>query len=186
MPLRGQMLLDTVHLWVARNRYRWKKGTGDWWRMPAKPNKAYKAFYNDKSTGWSIIIDEYDSLKIEGSVPRSVKGNNFDNITEEEFPQLEEYIRNLCKGRAVEVDIYDLQVSRVDLARNKELDFHVSGFIKEAGKVTEYGTMKQSKSKDFFGFTYVRWENKQREIVLYDKIGRIKRCIRDDDCPGPG
>ena len=30
MPPRGQLLLDTVHLWVAWNRYRWKKGTGDY------------------------------------------------------------------------------------------------------------------------------------------------------------
>ena len=40
IPVRGEMLLDTVHLWVAWNRYRLKKGTGDWYkyrRWPAKP-----------------------------------------------------------------------------------------------------------------------------------------------------
>ena len=190
LPPSGQMLLDTVHLWAPRRRYRWKPGTGYWWKPPAKPTNAYKAFYNDRSTGWSIIIDEYDSLKIEGSVPRAVKGNNFDSITEDEFPQLENYIRTLCKGRCVKVNLAALTVSRVDLARNKELDFLVPGFIKETGKVTEYGTMKRSKSKsqDFFGSTYVRWENKQRETVLYDKIASMleqvkKHKIKADSIP---
>ncbi len=54
------------------------------------------------------------------------------------------------------------------------MDFSASGFIKEVGKVKEYGTMKQSKNKEFYGRTYVRWANKeQRQVVLYDKIGEI-------------
>ena len=125
-----------------------------------------------------MIIDEHDSLKIEGSVPRAVRGNNFDSITEDEFPQLENYIRTLCKGRGVKVNLFALTVSRVDLARNKELDFFVSGFIKETGKVTDYGTMKQKKDPEFYGLTYVRWENKQRETVLYDKIARMIEQVK--------
>ena len=82
-----------------------------------------------------MFIDEHDSLRIEGSVLRAVKGNNFDSITEDEFPLLEDYIRSLCKGRCVKVNLSNLTVRRVDLARNKELDFLVSGFIKEATKV---------------------------------------------------
>ena len=127
------MLLDTINLWAKWSSYRWKPGTGNWWRW--KPKKEYKAFYNDKKTGWSVIIDEYNSLKIEGSVPRAVKGNNFDSITEDEFPLLENYIRTLCKGRCVKVNLSTLTVSRVDFARNKEVDIYVSGFIKETGKV---------------------------------------------------
>ena len=92
------MLLDTINLWAHRSSYEWKKGTGDWWKKPPPGREQYKKFYNDRSTGWSVIIDEHNSLKIEGSVPRAVKGNNFDSITEEEFPQLE----NKCRNRYVQ------------------------------------------------------------------------------------
>ena len=88
------MLLDTVHLWANWRKYRWEKGTGVWWKNPPPYRKQYKKFYNDRRTGWSVIIDEHSSLKIEGSVPRAVKRNNFDSITEDEFPQLENYIRS--------------------------------------------------------------------------------------------
>jgi len=30
IPVRGEMLLDT-HMWAAWNKYRWKRGTGDWY-----------------------------------------------------------------------------------------------------------------------------------------------------------
>ena len=102
------MLIDTVHLWGKWSTYKWKQGTGEWWKSPPRNHKVYKKFYNDRSTGWSVIIDEHNSLKIEGSVPRAVKGNNFDSITEDEFPKLEEYIRLLCKGRCVKVTKVDL------------------------------------------------------------------------------
>ncbi len=182
------MLLDTVHLWAKWTKYTWSPGTGDWWRTPPRNNKKYKKFYNDSTTGWSVIIDEHNGLRIEGSVPRAVKGNNFESISEEEFPELKKYIVSLCKGRCVKVDLADLIVCRVDLARNKELDFAVSGLIKEVGKIKEYGTMAQSKSKEFHGLTYVRWENKQRETVLYDKIEEMidklqKGKISEDTIP---
>jgi len=35
---------------------------GDW------KIKKYQKFFNDRRTGWSVIIDEYNTLKIEGSV----------------------------------------------------------------------------------------------------------------------
>ncbi len=135
IPPQKQMWIDTVHLWGKWRKYDWKPGTGDWWKSPPRYHKEYKKFYNDRRTGWSVFIDEHDSLRIEGSVLRAVKGNNFDSITEDEFPLLEDYIRSLCKGRCVKVNLSNLTVRRVDLARNKELDFLVSGFIKEATKV---------------------------------------------------
>ena len=153
IPPQKQMLIDTVHLWGKRKKYEWESGTGDWWKSPPRYHKEYKKFYNDRRTGWSVFIDEHDSLRIEGSVPRAVKGNNFASISEKEFPRLKKYILSLCKERCIKVDLSDLIVRRVDLARNKELDFSVSGFIKEVGKVKEYGTMTQSKSKEFHGLT---------------------------------
>ncbi len=165
--------MDTVNLWANWRNYKWKEGTGDWWKKSPQNLKKYKAFYNDKKTGWTIIIDEHNSLRITGSIPRAVKGNNFESITEKEFPLLENYILSLCKGRCVNINLDKLTISRIDLARNKALDFHVAGFIMEARKVKGYGTLKQSESQEFDGRTYVRWENKQRQIVLYDKIERI-------------
>jgi len=31
IPVRGEMLLDTDHLWTALDWYSWKRGTGDWY-----------------------------------------------------------------------------------------------------------------------------------------------------------
>jgi len=49
---KEERLLDTIHPWVAWNKYRWKRGTGDWYeccRWPAKPvnvvaNSATKSY----------------------------------------------------------------------------------------------------------------------------------------------
>ena len=47
IPVRGEILLDTVSLWADWQNYKWKEGTGDWWNWKSKK---YQRFYNDRRT----------------------------------------------------------------------------------------------------------------------------------------
>ncbi len=122
-------------------------------------------------------MQNYGTLRIQGSAARAVKGNNYENICKADFPELESYIRLLCEGRGLKVNLNSVDVWRVDLARNKELDFGVAQFIHEVRKVRDYETLIRASSKEFYRQTYVRWENTQREVVLYDKVEDIKKKL---------
>ena len=122
-------------------------------------------------------MQNYATLRIQGSVARAVKGNNYENIYEADFPKLESYIRRLCKNLGLKANLNTFDVWRVDLARNKELGFGVPQFIHEVRKVKAFGTLIRAPGKEFYRQTYVRWENTQREVVLYDKVEDIRKKL---------
>jgi len=116
-----------------------------------------------------------NAVTITGSIPRLIHGNNFYPVNVERIGDVARYIVDRGKELGLLFNPASLTVSRIDLACNCELPYPPPLLIQQLSNVQQLGHMKQRVSSEFYNCSYVRWDNGEREFVVYDKTENMKK-----------
>lgn len=180
-PFKEKVIpVDTHHLWTPDPQ--WNGDTSGWDSVHsyrrlipmAEINEYPIAKKYDPNTGWCIKLN-INGLRIEGSLPRLKSSNNFDPITISDFPILLEYLDHLQSMLGLSFDPMSLRIGRVDIFRHLEVPYPAPLLIKQLSKLYRFQHLVQKASAEFYGYSYVRWQNKSREMVLYDKSAQSNK-----------
>lgn len=178
------LLIDTVHLWT--DNYQWSGDESGWdsiseERNPLSSHSQSSAFPNrlvrcrslDVVTGWNIWMSSV--LKISGSIPKLIHGDNFLPIHTIDMKSVKEYIIRRADVLGLKFDVNSLKVSRADFASNKQFTCSSKIVISELSKLTKCGVLPRIMSSQFYEGTSCLWGNKERQLLIYDKTQEIKK-----------
>lgn len=172
--------VDTFHLWTPDPQWNGDKSGWDSFY-------SYRSMIPMTENSESLVAKKYDpdtgccakyninGLRIEVSLPRLKFSNNFDPITISDFPILIEYLDHLQSMLGLSFDPKSLRIARVDIFRHLEVPYPAPLFIKKLSQIHRFQHLEQKSSAEFYGYGYVRWQNKSRELVIYDKSSQVKQ-----------
>jgi len=166
--------IDTIHAWTQDFKWNGKMSEWDFIQSyhPVKPFEDSAAYLtarkHDSKTGWHIK-KQRTYLRMEGSVSRLASNNNSQPLQVSDFPVILSYLEEIKTLLGLDFDSNSLQVARLDIFRQFDLPYPVALFIKKLSQIYRLPHLVQRASSELYGFSYVRWENQGREIVLYDK-----------------
>lgn len=135
-----------------------------------KPERYYNTFYSDdKNRKQSIYIDnnlQQDYALIQFSVPKLLYGNSIENVKQQDTSKLETILNERLKG-IFETDFLNMQVSRLDIAKNMEMENDIPLYIHSLNSAYE----KQSRYKtEKYSDETLTIKNNSRRFVFYDKV----------------
>lgn len=201
-------MVDTIILTLDRDKFRInkpdnfepsakiilnrKRSLGNGGYISAKQNPTQKDFYEGKYKPRLTLTKRkhhtggiVTTLRIELSLPKLMYGNNFDELTTEDFEALLKKLKNILRDMGVSVSILYLKtswVSSIHYSKNIALTdgtipYHFINKIKDAD-ITRALDVNQT---DYRGGGHcLKWHCNSYEIVFYDKIQDLKAAQRSD------
>jgi len=105
---------------------------------------------------------------VQMSIPKFMNGDNFYPIDDQLAKEMPKALESELNKRGIGLDVNDLKVSRIDTFKNV---FASEGFF-DYVPIFRMLKAKRQNRRDY-GSTFL-WENKQREICVYDKLQEIQ------------
>ena len=120
-------------------------------------------------------------LKIEFSAPKLLFGNNFDELTDEDFESMLSTLKRSLKDMGVLVFSQVLRnapVSAVHFGKNIALTDYTTPYtyISKLQKVDYNGILDMSQTDYFNGGSGIKAHSNSHEIAFYDKVQDLKRA----------
>jgi hypothetical protein len=149
-----QSLIDTVQISMSCDRPNWE------WHI-----NEIGVFGNKQTILWENIRISWRNgkLNIVGSLPKLLKGNNFQNLTVEELSLVIDAIERkigMCLKHAV--------LKRLDIATNIPLSHDISQYFECFGPYNKYHRSNIDKSTLYYNY------RNNSLIAIYDKIKELK------------
>lgn len=178
LQLPKTSLIDTLHL--RTNLFSTAHILPDAWdsldtcaSLKYYPNTYVKGIFNDRQTGCRVMLGRY-WLRFHMSLPRLKYNNNFKPLLTSDLHLLRDYLEFLKRVLGLSFETNTLTPTRVDLFRNIKLSHPVSVLIYIFSQFARLGRLWQQPNPEFYGLSYIRWANKQREIIFYDKGQQLR------------
>jgi len=172
--------VDTLHLWTPDHQWNGDKSGWDslyFYRnliSGIEKSESLLAKKYDSNTGWYAKLNNY-GLRIEGSLSRLKNENNFYPLKTSDFPILFKYLKHLQSILGLSFDPKSLRIARIDIFRHLEIPYPAALLIKQLSQILCFQHLEQKSSSEFYGYHYIRWQNKSRELVIYDKSSQLKQ-----------
>lgn len=125
-------------------------------------------------------------ISIECSLPKLLKGNNFEEVCDVDFDNIVEALKRALWGMGVKWQfsstIANYKVSRVDYSKNIVFNdgMTVSQILRLINNAQISGSMDASSSEFRNGGQILHLHTNARDIVFYDKIADLKQSRRSE------
>lgn len=138
-----------------------------------KPRLTLTKRYNER--GFEI------TLKIEFSVPKLLFGNNFDELSESDFPLVIQKLRLALRSMGVDahdVNLINAPVSAIHFGKNIPLtDYSIPrSYIAQLAKANYNKSFDMSQTDYFNGGTGMKAHSNSSEIAFYDKLDDLRKA----------
>lgn len=174
LPTPTTLYLDTVHL--ATDAFDASDLVEHNWtylvyaqRSRPKSTSLYPAGeYRDRNTGTFVRL-RLSSLSIQFSAPRIVYGVNTVPLDTAHAGSIRNHVENTLRRLGIRLLVDDLRPVRVDLFRDYHVPFSLESAIADMSRLYRVKRMTISFHPTWHQCSYVRWQNRNRQLVAYDK-----------------
>ena len=190
-------MIDTICLLIPKNKMVFLSGASSWElyskteqyeKYVRNPSKAEKTTgkYFPRLTGYKRYYSQDSNVRIEFSAPKLLYLNNLDELEDDDFPKVIEFLQDRLKTMGVRVFknvLENASVSSVHFSKNILLkDGYTANYL-----ISEMNKVNLRKSFDFARSRYINdgqslyAHTTSHQLVIYDKIADLgkdkKRAI---------
>lgn len=148
------------------------------------PNELKKGIYKPRLTLTKRINRNGNfeiPLKIEFSAPKLLYGNNFDELTDADFPVVIQKLKTVLRDMGVyilERHLTNAPVSSVHYSKNIALTDYTTPYtyIQQLGKVNFNAILDTSQTDYFNGGSGIKAHTNSYEIAFYDKLQDLQKA----------
>jgi len=167
-------MIDTVSGYFEPQTYQVsKRGLKNFtFKEVSIPNKIplVSCYLNDKKHDIRVDLKPDKRLFVTFEAPKIIAGHSLYEIKENDRDEVKSRLRSTLTENGIEVDFSQVNLSRLDISKNIEIDGNLKDYL-TAHRSCTIPRMKLDQRT--FNFNTLKWLNGKAHLTMYNKVGQL-------------